>query len=298
MATADGIRVGDLTIHRIIEQEEPFFDPLEFFPGLARETLDENRAWLEAGGALDPATGKVRLCIQSYLVRTPRHTILVDTCVGNDKPRPLRPFWNMLKGHTWERGLAAAGARVEDIDYVMCTHLHVDHVGWNTRLADGRWVPTFPKARYVFGEKEFAHWSAEHAKAANPVIADSVLPIVEAGRADLVRTDMALDDHVRLVPTPGHTPDHFAVELGRGVGAAAPAAVLTGDLIHSPFQARYPEMSIRADWDPAQAAATRRRFLECHCDTGTLVCTAHFPSPSVGHLGRWGDGFRFTAREG
>jgi glyoxylase-like metal-dependent hydrolase (beta-lactamase superfamily II) len=227
-------------------------------------------------------------------VRTPRHTILVDTCVGNGKPRPARPFWHMRQGDAWERGLAAAGVRVEDIDFVMCTHLHVDHVGWNTRLRDGRWVPTFPNARYLFGEKEFAHWSAEHAKAANPVMEDSVLPIVEAGRADLVRTDAALDDHVRLVPTPGHTPDHYSVELGRG----STAAVLTGDLIHSPLQARYPEMSMFSDFDRAQAAGTRRRFLECHCDTGTLVCTAHFPSPSAGRVGRWGDGFRFTARGG
>ncbi len=297
MSAGQAIQVGDLTIHRIVEQEEPLFDPLEFFPTLTREALDENRAWLEDAGALDRATGKLRLCVQSYLVRTPRRTVLVDTCVGNGKPRPGRPFWHMRKDDAWERGLAATGVRVEEIDYVMCTHLHVDHVGWNTRLEDGRWVPTFPNARYVFGAKEFAHWSAEHAKAANPVMADSVLPIVEAGRADLVRTDMALDDHVRLLPTPGHTPDHFAVELGRG--AAAPAAVLTGDLIHSPLQARYPTMSMRADFDQAQAAQTRRRFLECHCDTGTLVCTAHFPSPSVGHVGRWGDdGFRFAAQEG
>ncbi len=293
MAASEAIRVGDdLAIHRIVEQEEPLFDPLEFFPGLTREALDENRAWLEPAGALDPGTGKLRLCVQSYLVRTPRHTILVDTCVGNDKPRPGRPFWNMRKDDAWERGLAATGVRVEEIDYVMCTHLHVDHVGWNTRLRDGRWVPTFPNARYIFGEKEFAHWSAEHAKAANPVMADSVLPIVEAGRADLVRTDAALDDHVRLVPTPGHTPDHYAVELGR----RNTAAVLTGDLIHSPLQARFPEMSMRADFDPAQAASTRRCFMECHCDTGTLVCTAHFPSPSVGHVGRWGDGFRLATR--
>lgn len=287
---ATAIQVGDLTIHRVVEQEEPLFDALEFFPGLTRETLDENRAWLEPE-ALDPATGKVRLCVQSYVVRTPRHTILVDSCVGNGKERPGRPFWHMRRDDAWERGLAAAGVRVEEVDYVMCTHLHADHVGWNTRLEDGRWVPTFPNARYVFGEKEFAHWSAEHAKAANPVMADSVLPVVEARRADLVRTDAALDDHVRLVPTPGHTPDHYSVELGRG----GTAAVLTGDLIHSPLQARYPELSMRADFDPAQAARTRRRFLECHCDAGTLLCTAHFPSPSVGRLGRWGDGFRFAA---
>ncbi len=290
---AETIRVGgDVTIQRIVEQEQPLFDPLEFFPGLTREALEENRGWLERDAALDPETGKLRLCVQSYLVRTPRHAILVDTCVGNGKPRPARPFWDMREDDAWERGLAATGVRVEDVDYVMCTHLHVDHVGWNTRLRGGRWVPTFPNARYLFGEREFAHWSAAHAKAANPVMEDSVLPIVEAGRADLVRTDAALDDHVRLVPTPGHTPDHYSVELGRG----STTAVLTGDLIHSPLQARYPGMSMRADFDPAQAARTRRRFLECHCDAGTLVCTAHFPSPSAGHVGRWGDGFRFAAR--
>ncbi|MBV1799371.1 MBL fold metallo-hydrolase [Siccirubricoccus sp. G192] len=288
MATT--FQLGDMTIHRVIEQEDPLFDPLEFFPGLTREVLEENRAWLQPA-ALDPESGLLRFCIQSYVVRTPHHTVLVDSCVGNHKPRPTRPFWHMKTDDTWERNLAATGLTVQDIDYVMCTHLHVDHVGWNTRLRDGRWVPTFPKARYVFGEREYAHWTAEHAKAPNPVIADSVLPIMEAGQADLVRTDHALNDHIRLTPTPGHTPDHYAVELGRG----ATQAVLTGDLIHSPIQARYPELSTRADTDQRQAAVTRRRFLECHCDTGRLLCTAHFPSPSVGHVTRWGEGFRIAA---
>jgi glyoxylase-like metal-dependent hydrolase (beta-lactamase superfamily II) len=285
---AEAIRVGELTIHRIVEQEEPLFDPLEFFPGLTRETLDENRTWLEAARALDPETGKLRLCVQSYLVRTPRHTILVDTCVGNDKPRPARPFWNMLKGNAWERGLAATGVRLEDIDYVMCTHLHVDHVGWNTRLEDGRWVPTFPKARYVFGEKEFAYWSAEHAKAEIPVIADSVLPIIEANRAELVTSDHELNDHIRLTPTPGHTPDHFAVCAGKG----GDKAVFTGDLIHSPMQARYPELVMRVDTDRDQGVRTRRAFFERYCDTDTLCCTMHFPSPSVGYIKRWDNGFK------
>ncbi len=287
-----GFRLGDLEIHRVIEEETPLFDPLEFFPTLTREVLEENRPWLEPA-AIDPATGKLRLCIQSYLVRTPHHTILVDTCVGNHKPRPTRPFWNMKTAETWERNLAATGVSVQDIDYVMCTHLHVDHVGWNTRLENGRWVPTFPRARYVFGEREYAYWSAEHAKAPNPVLEDSVLPVVAAGQAEMVRTDHALSDHVRLTPTPGHTPDHFSVELGKG----ETIAVLTGDLIHSPLQARYPDISMRVDVDQAQAAATRRRFLECHCDTGRLVCTAHFPSPSTGHVTRWGDGFRFMPTE-
>ncbi len=289
MATT--FQVGDMTIHRVIEQEEPLFDPLTFFPSLTPETLAENRPWMEAAGALDPKTGNIRLCIQSYVVRTPHHTILVDSCVGNDKDRPTRPFWHRKTDDAWMRNLAAAGVSVGDVDYVMCTHLHVDHVGWNTRLENGRWVPTFPRARYVFAERELAYWTEEHAKEPNPVIADSVLPVVEAGRAEIVRSDHALSDHVRMTPTPGHTPDHFAVEIGRG----RTEAVLTGDLIHSPLQARYPELSMRADTDGAQSAATRRRFLECHCEARTLLCTAHFPSPSTGRLSRWGDGFRFEA---
>lgn len=286
MATT--FQLGDLTIHRVIEEETPLFEPLTFFPTLTPEVLEANREWLQPA-ALDPTTGLVRLCIQSYVIQTPHHTILVDSCVGNHKPRPGRPFWHLKSDDTWTRNLAATGVGVADIDIVMCTHLHVDHVGWNTRLENGRWVPTFPNARYMFGRDELAHWTAEHARTPNPVLEDSVLPILEAGRADLVGTDHAVGDHLRLTPTPGHTPGHFAVELGRGVTTA----VLTGDLIHSPLQARYPELSMRADSDPALAATTRRRFLECHCDTGRLVCTAHFPSPSVGHVTRWEDSFRF-----
>ncbi len=279
--------VGELTIHRIVEQEIPFTDPFEFIPGLTPEVLEENRAWMEPA-ALDPATGKLVLCFQSYVVRTPDHTVLVDSCVGNDKDRATRPTWHMKKDDAFMRGLAAAGLSVGDIDFVMCTHLHVDHVGWNTRLDNGRWVPTFPNARYLFSEREYAYWIDQHAKAPIACIADSVIPIVEAKRADFITSEHALDDHVRLLPTPGHTPDHFAVLLGRG----GKDAILTGDLIHSPIQARYPELSMRADYDPKQAAVTRRSFLDRVCEGGTLCCTAHFPSPSTGRFTRWGNGFR------
>jgi glyoxylase-like metal-dependent hydrolase (beta-lactamase superfamily II) len=189
---------------------------------------------------------------------------------------------------TYMSALASAGVALEDVDYVMCTHLHPDHVGWNTRLDNGRWVPTFPNARYVFSDRELAHWSERNAQ--NPIgyVVDSVLPIVAANRAELVRSDHALNDHVRLLSTPGHTPDHFAVLLGK----SGPGAVVTGDLIHSPLQARYPELSSKPDYDRLQAGRTRRAFLERFCDSGTLCCTAHFPSPSVGHIVRWGDGFR------
>lgn len=282
-----GFALGDITVQRIIEQEEPLFDPLTFFPGLTKEVLEENRAWLQPT-ALDPATGKLILCIQSWVVRTPHHTILVDTCVGNDKDRPNHPFWNRLRGEAYMRGLAALGLTVEDIDIVMCSHMHVDHVGWNTRLENGRWVPTFPKARYVFSAAEFAHWNAENAKALVPPFADSVLPIVEAGRADLVADDHAIADNIVLEATPGHTPHHVALRVGKGDNQA----LFTGDLIHSPLQARYPELSMRADWDQALAAKTRRRVLECACEARTLMCFAHFPSPSRARLSRWGDGFR------
>ena len=287
---SDGFTLGDVTVHRIVEQEAPLFDPFTFFPTLTKEVLEENRAWLEPA-ALDPVTGKLVLCIQSWVVRTRHHTILVDTCVGNDKDRPERPFWHRLRSDAYMRGLAALGLTADDIDVVMCTHLHVDHVGWNTRLENGRWVPTFPKARYVFGAREYAHWAAEHAAAPFPVFADSVLPVVEAGRADMVAEDHAIEDLVRLEATPGHTPGHVALRVGRG----ETEALFTGDLIHSPLQARYPEISMRADFDPAQAAVTRRRVLESCCEARTLMCFAHFPSPSAARLARWGSGFRAEA---
>jgi len=129
-----GFQLGDLTIQRVVEEERPIFDPLTFFPNLTPELLAENQEWLEPK-ALDPATGKLMLCIQSWVVRTPHHNILIDTCVGNDKTRPNHPFWHQMKSNSYMRNLAALGLGVGDIDFVMCTHLHVDHVGWNTPLS-------------------------------------------------------------------------------------------------------------------------------------------------------------------
>jgi glyoxylase-like metal-dependent hydrolase (beta-lactamase superfamily II) len=280
-------RAEDMTIHRIVEQEYGFTPIREFLPGLSQELLDENRGWLSSGG-LDPATDHIVFCFQSYVVRTPHHTVLIDSCIGNDKNYPNRPAWNGKRDDSWLGALKAAGIRVEDIDIVMCTHLHGDHVGWNTRLENGRWVPTFPKARYLFSKKEYEYWDGLHRESPLPAMAESVKPIVDAKRAELVTSEHAVDDHLRLLPTPGHTPDHFAVTIGR----KGEAAVFTGDLIHSPLQARYPELHTRADVDPERAKATRRAFLERYADSDTLCCTMHFPSPSVGHIKRWGDGFR------
>ena len=278
--------VGDFTIHRIIEQETTFLQANDALPTLAPEVLAENRGWLQKTGALD-ANDTLILCFQSYIVKTPHHTILIDSCIGNDKPRPLRPKWNMKTDDSYMRALAASGFSVGDIDFVMCTHLHVDHVGWNTRLENGRWVPTFPKARYVFGKTEFDHWSKENAKAEVAPFVDSVLPVVEAKRAEIVTNDYSVGDHIRILPTPGHTPGHVAFTLGR----TKDEAVFAGDLIHTPLQLRYPELSPKFDIDPKQAATTRRSFLERYCDTDTLCCTAHFPSPSTGKIRRHGNGF-------
>jgi len=278
--------VGDFTVHRIIEQETTFLQANDALPTLTPELLAENRGWLQKTGALD-ANDTLILCFQSYIIKTPHHTILIDSCIGNDKPRPLRPKWNMKTDDAYMRALAASGFSVGDIDFVMCTHLHVDHVGWNTRLENGRWVPTFPKARYVFGKTEFDHWSRENAKAEVAPFVDSVLPVVEAKRAEIVTNDYSVGDHIRILPTPGHTPGHVAFTLGR----TKDEAVFAGDLIHTPLQLRYPELSPKFDIDPKQAATTRRSFLERYCDTDTLCCTAHFPSPSTGKIRRHGNGF-------
>jgi glyoxylase-like metal-dependent hydrolase (beta-lactamase superfamily II) len=149
----DRFAVGDFQIDRILEQNLPGFDPFEFLPNLTPDILDANRAWLEPL-SLDPDTGLMIFPMQSWVIRTGRHTILVDTCVGNHKDRPTRPNWHQKSDTTYMDALARAGLTVEDIDYVMCTHLHPDHVGWNTQLVDGRWVPTFPNANYVFSKKE------------------------------------------------------------------------------------------------------------------------------------------------
>jgi glyoxylase-like metal-dependent hydrolase (beta-lactamase superfamily II) len=281
------LHLGEIRIDRIVEQQGPFVDAFEFFPSLTAELLDEHRAWLQPT-YIDMA-GRVVLCVQSYLVRTPRHTILIDSCVGNHKPRPSRPAWDRLASERYERGLAAAGIDLADVDVVMCTHLHVDHVGWNTRLENGRWVPTFPNARYLFARRELEFWTTLHADDPQslPWIADSVLPVVAAGRAEPVTSDHQLDELVRLIPTPGHTIDHFSVLVGR----PGSDALITGDMIHSPLQARFPELGMFRDHDAALAGRTRRRIFEQLCDAPTLLCTAHFPEPSVGRLRRRDAGY-------
>jgi glyoxylase-like metal-dependent hydrolase (beta-lactamase superfamily II) len=282
-------QVADFTIQRIIEQETTFLPALELFPDLTPALLGENRSWLREARAIDDNDVLI-LAFQSYLVKTPHHTILIDSCIGNHKKRP-RPNWNDKSDDVYMRSLADAGIAVDDIDIVMCTHLHADHVGWNTKLDNGRWVPTFPKARYLFGRTEYDHWHAQNARAEIPAFADSVLPVVEAGRAEMVADDFAIGDHVRIVPTPGHTPGHVAIAVGKG----RDDALFVGDAVHSPLQLRQPELSPKFDTDPELAATTRRQLLERCCDTDTLFCSAHFPSPTIGKIRRKGNAFNCEA---
>jgi glyoxylase-like metal-dependent hydrolase (beta-lactamase superfamily II) len=286
------IALKDITIHPVVEQQAPFFDVFEFFPTLTKELLEENRSWLQPT-FIDPASGKLVLCVQGFVIKSAHHNILIDSCVGNDKPRPARPLWNMMKSNRFEQGLAAAGLTVNDIDYVMCTHLHVDHVGWNTRLENGRWVPTFPKAKYVMADRELAYWTQKEKDDPSgvPWITDSVLPIVEAKRVQIVKSDFAFNESIQFIPTRGHTIDHYSVLVGR----PGQDALITGDMIHSPIQGKYPELGMRADYDSRAAGQTRRQVFDRFCDAATLMCVTHFPSPSTGRVRRWGDGYKFVA---
>jgi len=286
MTTPLTFAAGDLTIYRIVEISGPTLGLRQMLPELSEEVLAEHRGWL----APDALTEDDRaiMTFQSYVVQTPHHNILIDSCVGNDKTLPHMGGWHKRQGRDYELALAAAGLRYEDIDYVFCTHLHADHVGWNTRLVAGKWAPTFPKARYVFSADEVRFWEGQYARAGIQVFEESVLPVLEAGRADLVADNAVIGDHVRLLPTPGHTPHHVAVLLGKGRDEAA----FAGDVLHSPLQWRYPDLASVIDRDGAAAAAVSRRgFLERFAETGTVCCFAHTPAPSAGFVRRLGGGF-------
>jgi glyoxylase-like metal-dependent hydrolase (beta-lactamase superfamily II) len=221
-------------------------------------------------------------------VETPTRRIVVDTGLGNDKKGRAVPVWNDL--HTpFLDNMIAAGFAPDSIDTVLCTHLHVDHVGWNTRLVDGQWVPTFPNARYLFGQHEYDYWKShsdrpEHAAVFN----DSIKPVVDAGLVDLVASDATLSDEITLIPTPGHSPGHISVH----VKSDGEEGLLTGDAAHHPVQMAYLDWSSTADADPVQAAASRRELFSRFADTPTLVIGGHF---GAGQIKRYGDAFRFDA---
>ena len=222
------------------------------------------------------SNGIFHLKIRSWLLRLNGRVILIDTCVGAHKERARRPDWHRRDGKAWLSALAAAGLSPDDIDIVMCTHLHADHVGWNTKLEDGRWVPTFPNARYICGQNEYAHWARQHDNGMEKhgAFADSVLPVMQAGKMDLVQDGYDLAKGLTLHTAPGHTPGHMCIHAAHGSGA-----IFAGDALHSPMQLAYPGWSSAFCTDPDQSRASRQDLLAEIADSGRFLIPAHFPDP-------------------
>jgi glyoxylase-like metal-dependent hydrolase (beta-lactamase superfamily II) len=280
-------RIGAVTVTKIVELEVTGGSRF-ILPQAIREAVLPI-GWLQPDFADE--LGRLKMSIHALVVETPSRRIMVDTCLGNDKEKRRIPTWNKLQT-SFLADLDAAGYPRETIDTVVCTHLHVDHVGWNTMLTGGDWVPTFPNARYLLGRIEYAHWTWQREREdMAAVLADSVTPVWDAGLVDLVETDHRICEEVSLVPTLGHTPGHVSVRIA----SDGEEALITGDFMHHPCQIARPEWSSTADSDPVEARLTRERMLTRLADTPILVIGTHFAGRSAGHIVRDGDAYRLAA---
>jgi glyoxylase-like metal-dependent hydrolase (beta-lactamase superfamily II) len=276
--------IGDVTVTKIVELEMAGGTRF-LLPQATREEILPI-GWLRPHFADED--GRLRMSIHSFIVETANRRIVVDTCLGNDKQGRRIPHWNDRSG-PFLRDLAEAGFPAESIDTVLCTHLHVDHVGWNTRLENGKWVPTFPRACYLMGRAEYQHWrTVTDRPDMETIFTDSVTPIIEAGLAQMVETDEKICDEISLIPTVGHTPGHVSVMI-RSRGEQA---LITGDFMHHPCQIAHPEWSTLADSDPEQGIATRREMFQRFADTPVLILGTHFAGVTAGRIVRDGDGYR------
>jgi glyoxylase-like metal-dependent hydrolase (beta-lactamase superfamily II) len=246
--------------------------------------------WLRPNFA--DSSGNLKAVVQTFIVETPEHRIVVDTCVGNHKKRNELADWDNLNTD-YLRRFDQIGYGTDSVDFVLCTHLHFDHVGWNTKLENDCWVPTFERARYLFAQAEFEYWKG-HPSAEieddHAGFADSVLPVFAAGLADLVPTNHTVAPGVTLIPTPGHTPAHVSVLVSDG----DEAAVITGDAMHHPCQIAYPDWETISDTNKEVARASRRALLERFADTQTLIIGSHFALPTAGRLRRDGAAYRLV----
>ena len=279
--------IGGARVTKVVETQVEM-PPTGLLPEATPEAIGRHAAWLKPHFLTD--AGNFTLSIHALVVESEGKRIVVDTCVGD---RPLPGYGDMAEGNeVFLRDFAAAGFEREAIDFVLCTHLHFDHVGWNTMLVDGRWVPTFPNARYLFAKVEYDHWSKSEDRSLIPSFEDTVTPVVEAGLADLVDDRHAITGEVSLEPTPGHTPGHVAVKIeSRGE-----RALITGDLTHHPVQWAEPEWAMSADSDSPQAGRTRRRLIREHGDRPTLVIGTHYAGPTAGHIRGANGGWIFEAQ--
>jgi glyoxylase-like metal-dependent hydrolase (beta-lactamase superfamily II) len=247
------------------------------------EALVDDHDWL-CPHFLD-TSGNMFLSIHTFAVRTPAMALIVDTCLGEqeESPGPLAGSGNFLDL------LVEAGFPPDTVDRVLCTHLHFDHIGWNTRLENGQWVPTFPNARYLMGRSEWDFWKDEEDAFAPNAKNESVVPILDAGLADLVEVDHRISEEISLIPTPGHTPGHVSVLIESG----GETAVITGDMLHHPLQIAHPEWIDIADVDSGLAQETRERFIRTYADTAVTILGTHFAAPTAGKICTHGDTYRF-----
>ena len=279
-------RIGDVTITKIVELEMTGGSRF-LLPQATRETLD-HMEWLQPHFVDE--NWRLKMSIHAFVVETPTHRIVVDTCLGNDKQNRRIPHWNNMQT-AFLADLAAAGYARETIGTVLCTHLHVDHVGWNTMWVDGAWVPTFPNARYLMGRIEYEYWTEQNTREDMlAVVDDSIRPVHDAGLVDLVELDHRIGAEISLVPSFGHSPGHVSVRIS----SRGEEALITGDFAHHPCQFGHPEWCSTADHDPAMAEATRRELLGNLAGTPTLVLGTHFATPTAGRIERDGDAFRLV----
>ncbi|MGE4243344.1 MBL fold metallo-hydrolase [Ramlibacter sp.] len=287
-------KIGNVEVTRIEESERTgSMGPDKFFTGFDRAIFESHYDWL-LPRHYSREHDRLIISSHSWLVRVGKFTMLVDSCSGNHKYRPFNPAFHMLETPFIER-LAAAGVTPEQIDVVMCTHLHADHVGWNTRLENGRWVPTFPNARYVFTEEENRFWQQQIATVLkdNPgrrgVYEDSVLPVIESGQARMLGPESHhLADELRVEHAPGHTPGHIVLQIESN----GERALCCGDAIHHPIQLYQPDWNTSFCIDPVLARQTRRRLLD-HCvDNDALLMPIHFATPFVTKVLRAGGAYR------
>ncbi|RDE07360.1 MBL fold metallo-hydrolase [Sphingomonas aracearum] len=293
------ITLGEISIAKVTEVDTMWFDPAWLYHNIQDDMLLRHKEQL-GPRLIDPVSNKLALSFHSFLIQTGGLNILVDTCNGNHKNRdPRFPFYSNLKATTYLDNLARLGLRPDDIDMVLCTHLHTDHVGWNTYLSNGEWVPTFPRARYVMARQEFDHFNRLHAARPDyPVghgsFEDSVLPVVRAGLAQFVDMDHLvageIGNGVWMEPAVGHTPGHVTIHA-KGGGRES---IMTGDIIHHPILFLEPGLETKHDVDKVTCDATRQRLLRRLADTDDILLSAHFCDPTAGTVRSRPNGFAFA----
>ncbi len=295
-------RIGSVRITSIIEQELGGLNDL--IRGALPDAVKEI-GWLRPLFADED--GHLSGLIQSFVIETPKHLVVVDTCVGNDKERPIVEAWHKAQTEFLSR-LRQAGFKEDGVDFVLCTHMHLDHVGWNTYWDGTAWKPTFPNARYLFADTEIDHWTTENAKDfPDPSTAssrreeadlafslaqvqthrDSVQPIFDAGLADIVPTDHVLCSEVKLLPTPGHTPGHVSIHIS----SDGEEAIISGDCVHHPCQIAHPEWKTSVDVDPDLGIETRKKLFSRLEEQQSLLIGSHFNEPTAGKVEKKGDGY-------